>query len=652
MLKILAMLMLVLLGTTTIVGSSSSYIASGIYGASINPYTVNETFNGAIMLELLNNILSLIINEDYREAEHLTHVLSNAYVPEKISFIHNKTLTYLRELTVSLESLKKLEDEVRNLLMRRRCDLALEYEGVLRNLTINVFSLKYKLIDDGLLSNYLSSLLNYADLINIRFILKRKIDSNIESLIERLDNYRSEIIDLLDNTRKCNTTNILIVKVINSSREVLGGNPIVVYGMVTTNNGTPIAGVNIALNLIVAGHTISNNTITDKRGYFRGEILTPTSDVLLKTLPMYSKISSINTTLYLFAYKSVNDVFYSGMNKVNITITYIKPRISVECPVAVNYSIPLLLNLTINLNVPLNILIYLDNVELGDFILASGLNTISITVNNTSVGLHTLKFTSIASGTYLPSTYSCTFAIVKQVPALKVSMNNIIVYPFDRLHIYAAASNIGNNSSVNMSVIVDGRTVYTTKGSLLNVTLPPPLTYLIQYHTVSLTVYGENVERTEFSYKILGINPLGLIASLAIVLTGFSVGLDKYVLRLPRIIVGFKRFLSKNKRIIRREERDRGIRRIEKYVYSKISSSIVKIYWLAVRIISKIVGDPSPSETLREYLSRSKKKLKTDLYMLFEKITLLAERDLYSRYKATKEEEEEAKKMLEVMRRR
>ncbi len=653
MIKALAVILILIAGVIPVIGNALDHVVNSVYSASVNPSTVNESFDGTIMLELLNNALTYIVNGNYIEAKKTLHILSSAYIPEDIVLNHNKTLSYLSDLVRLLDNLGIVERKVESLLMGGECDTALTYENELRSLIIDVFSLKYKLIDEGALTNYMNGLLKYVTSVNIRFTLRRALSMNIDSLINYLDSRRDSVIDLINEVKKCNITNTLTVEIISSTKKVLGSHPIIVYGRVLDSNGNPVANITVRLSLIIAGYTVSNETVTDSEGYFRGKVLTPTSNTLLKVFSVPTKPYTINATLYAFAYEVINNTLYRGLSRVNVTITYFKPRITVDCPVAVDYNNPLLLNLTVKVGVPLNISVSLDDMSLGNFTLVPGANNISLVINNTTVGLHTLRFTSEATAMYIPSAYSCTFAIFKRVPSLRVSMNNIIVYPFDRLRVYAVVSNVENNN-VNISVVVDGKVVYVENGSVMNATLPPPTTYLIQYHTVNLVVNGEDIDRTVFSYKVLGINPLGIVASLAVVLIGFSIGLDEYVLRLPRIILNMRRFLAKSKKAVIESERriSRRIRRIEKFVYEKISSGIVRIYWLAVKIVARIVGEPSPSETLREYLSRSKKFLKVDLYSVFEKITMLAERDLYSRHKVTREEEEKAKKMLERMHRK
>ena len=653
MMKLAAILFLLLLSTLPILSISYSDIIAFYYRTNVNPSTVNETFDAVLFMELLNNALTLMANGNYMEASKIINTLSHAYVPEDLSYTHNRTLEILRKLLEILNNISITENTIEELLSKGECNLTTIYEEKLRKLIINAFSLKYKLVDEGILDNYRSSLLRSIENPNIRFSLSKGFEKSIDSLIRHFDFLRNSVVDIINKMKKCNITGTLIIEIKNADTYVLGNQPITVYGRVTDTHGSPVPNATVKLNLLIAGYSIINYTFTDEEGYFNSILLAPSSNTILKILPVLNRPYIVNSTLYVYAFKKINESIYRGLKILNVSIRYVKPRIEADCPASINYSSQLVLDLTVKTNSPLNTSILLDNSPLGNFSLLKGINNLTLTLNNTTPGLHTLVFASEAYGPYIPVRYSCTFAIVKRTPSLKVSINSIVLYPFDKLHIYASVGNV-NNSSTSISIIIDDRLLYTANNSIVNVTLPAPLTYLIQYHSVDIVVYSRDEELGSFSYKILGINPLGIIVSFAVVLTGFSLGLDKYIIRLPYIFLNIKRLLSRRGILRRKEGAIAGkIRKIEKYISSRISSTVVKIYWLTVKIISRIIGSsPSPSETLREYLSRSKRFLESELYRIFEKITLLAERDLYSRNKASKREEEEAKKMLERLKKK
>ncbi len=642
-------LILLLMATITPAEALNNNI-NMFYSENVNPFTVNETFDGTTLLELLNKAILLSANGEYTNALKIVDILSKAYVPQDLAYSQNTSSFYLRELILTMNNLSSLINRIDRFLKGGKCYLTLKYENKLRTYIINAFSIKYKLIDEGTLRTYKTGLLKYIRSPNIRFTLSRNFAKNMDLLIRHLDSLRSTVIGLIDEINKCNITSTLIIKVINYTKEVLGGHSIKVYGKVMDINGNPIVNATISLSLVIAGYSVTSNTVTNGTGYFNGTLHAPPSSTILKIFPTIPKPYVINSSLYIYAHKEKDNSVFNGLEILNISIEYIKPLLEADCPASLNYTNPLKVNLTVKSLTPLKVSVYLDNTLISNYSLTIGLNRLVITINNTTTGLHTLKLASIAHGPYLPTAYFCTLAITKLIPSIKVSINSIVLYPFDKLRIYASIINV-KNKAINVSIIIDNKIVYTTNKPVINVTLHPPITYLIQYHTINLVVKGKDISESHFNYVILGINPLGITASLIIVLIGFSIGLDKYLLQLPYVFIHTGRILLRrttprsSKKII-----TKGIRRLEKTLTSRISSTIVRIYWLAVKIISKIVGEQMPSETLREYLAKSKKFLRAEIYQLFEKITLLAERDLYSQKKTTKSEEEEAKRILEMLR--
>jgi len=60
-------------------------------------------------------------------------------------------------------------------------------------------------------------------------------------------------------------------------------------------------------------------------------------------------------------------------------------------------------------------------------------------------------------------------------------------------------------------------------------------------------------------------------------------------------------------------------------------SRIALLYWSLVSRLGKVLHRPYPYETLREYYARVKSRLRGSVRRLFRDLTLLVEKDLYSR---------------------
>lgn len=640
------LLLLTILSLGAPISSRSANIML-FYNESINPSAVNESFDGTIILELLDKTLSLIANNNYKESEKIINLLSRAYVPQNISKLHYETLNRLRDLVDSLYNVNIIVDEVERVLGNSSCFTNKQYEDALKNAVIEVFSAKYKLIDEGLISDYKTILKKYIKNPNIRFRLSESFDANLNRVIRQIDSLRNNIVDLINKLRECNTTGMLIIEIIQLDKTVLGSKSINIYGKVTDSQGNPVINATVKLTLIVAGYSIVNYTTTDNEGFFHGVIATPSADVILKVFPViYKSYLKTNSSLYILATKIINRTIYKGLKTLNVTIKYVRPRIETTCPTSIKYNSTMKLNLTIRATTSLNITIFLDNKLLGNYSLIRGENLLILNFSNTSAGLHVLKFVSKAFGPYFPIKYTCTFAITRNIPNIKASINSIFVYPLNELHIYAVVENIDEKNTY-IAISIDGKVVYnTTNTTVINTTLPSPITYLIQYHTIKLEVGEKDGSKSYFYYRVLGINPLGLLLSLLLVLTGFTIGLDKYVIKLPQILVNFKRMLKTRTTVNRKIRYYSSIVAEKTISASKIRSIIVRIYWFAVKTISKIIGDQKPSETLREYLAKARRALESEIYKLFERLTFIAERELYSSDKNNPDNIEEANKIL------
>jgi len=69
-------------------------------------------------------------------------------------------------------------------------------------------------------------------------------------------------------------------------------------------------------------------------------------------------------------------------------------------------------------------------------------------------------------------------------------------------------------------------------------------------------------------------------------------------------------------------------------------SIVAGLYWRFIDRFSKIFPRPLDSETLREYLDRVSKNIIESIKNDFRSLTILVERDLYSRHRVDRSEAE------------
>jgi hypothetical protein len=165
---------------------------------------------------------------------------------------------------------------------------------------------------------------------------------------------------------------------------------------------------------------------------------------------------------------------------------------------------------------------------------------------------------------------------------------------------------------------------YTVESSgRFTIPLSTPITIPSGYQTVKLYITPRNpwISETTYEKNILVVNPLTIIASIAIT-----------------IILTIKTFrgrLSTTKQTMEAErivEYGRGeeARRVEVQFTPKEYKWLIDLYWEAVEIVSKMTGIAmKPHMTMREYLSATAPKL-GKLSWCFETLTSAAERALYS----------------------
>ena len=176
-------------------------------------------------------------------------------------------------------------------------------------------------------------------------------------------------------------------------------------------------------------------------------------------------------------------------------------------------------------------------------------------------------------------------------------------------------------------------------GQEFTIKFTPPLTIFSGYQTYRLQVKPQPpwYSSVEAEGRIFIVNPItvavpvGLVSAIAV-----------------KMLREEKKKAKAVEKGIEKVEEAKKVQEREKYYVREGLEWLINVYWQAVVIVSNLTKiEMKPSTTIREYLAQVKEAGK-EFYSSFEKISIVAEKALYSP-KVTEEELETAKKSIEEL---
>jgi len=619
--------------------------SSFVYGDRVNPYTVEEDFEGSIIASLLNDLLSSLISGDYNYSEKILFYLENITIPESLGYRYRKLLESVDKLIDSLRETQLFVEEVRKSNVTA-CSMVSFYEDKARAILIKLYSSKSVLINENLLDDIMSFSLKRVNDSSQRFLLGKRYrvlyDSfrNIFTIIER------DLGKSLDRLKKCEYNYTLsTVSIYLKPDEAFLGDTINVFGWIKGN----FSEVNFKIIIDISGIYRREYYFSSSDNFYNFSVKLPSYEDLMELIE-FRKGRVILADVKVYA---VSENF-EAYNKSMIKLRFVEPKIVISCPVSTYYG----RNISFKVNrlgeYNGSILVYIDGKLLGNYSLGNsslkidcpGCGStyyINIDSRKVGVGFHTVYFSVLGYGRYIKTWYSCALAVVKKVPSASLSIGYVTVYPLNKI---VVSGNVLSRDNTSLNVYVDGRNVYSSLGKNISVSVDPPFTFVMGIHKVSVNV-TDIVSGGSYviSQDVLVINPLGFLFIVGVIFLALSLNLRYDIVKLP--IISEKRPIIQASNV-RKSVVSRTVRVLSSFKLRFRETKIIKFYY---SILTFLFGDtkPKPSETLREFLIRVKKFIDRNSYVLLAKITLLAEKDLYSANGVNEEENVEFTKLYEEL---
>ena len=615
---------------------------------AVNPYTSEVEFDGVIPITLTINAVRSVVRGDVVSSVQALNTLSTIPMSSDLRYLRDRVVKYLKELVESIRRLKDLENTAIELLSRGRCDEAREYVHLIEMCLIEAYSARYRLIEERRLDDFVNKLSRYIWNASAKPHLLNEYLRARNELVRFLEDLRTSTLQLLSDIELCRTSTNIVVSLAVYPSKAFGGDYVKVLGRVRYVNGTPIPNATLILRVVVEDRNLLETRLyTDESGSYRYTL----------RLPEASQVKGVSMRAEKAVVKGLIQVLcladrYTGFNETEILIIYEKPRVRLSCPKSIELNRDLVVELTFSGNYTVRGSVIVNNKLFKSIELVPGSNSIVIPTTLLIPGINIVEVDIGGHDRFLRARYACRVHVEYKLPRLVLSVNEILLYPFNSLDVYSYA--IDNHSrDLQLLLYLDNNLIARRNLShgVVYISKPLPPTVLIGQHMLRIEIVDtvKNVS-TVSSYRIVVLNPITMaIIVVLTLLTVFMPGLDISV-------VGALILSSRTT-----PHRVSEVQRVAMWVAQEVSTAfqsfvsgirfrvarLVMYYRAVVRILARIVGEPLESETLREYMHRVESKVRGRVANLFRELTLLVEKDLYSRTGASYDEELRARQVAE-----
>jgi len=637
------LLIALLLTTSTAIPALAQPVAR-----HVNPNEVAESYDGVPALKLLSNAINEALSLRKNLSVRHLNTLEGIPVPESIREQHLEVVRSLKDLVLLLFNVSALTNEAYEYASLGMCSKASETAEEVRRSLIEVFKLKLRLIDEGLLNSYARSLASYVRNPSLKFMMSREVGKLISELGGAVEVERSRVIELLTLVSRCATGRGARIELETSPKMLFGHGNISVLGRVTDLEGRGIPNAPVEVGIYVLDYRDFKEVLTNSSGFFKAVFKAPPASKVFRAVAAGGGAANVKAYAYFTGNLGGGTVI--AYREVPIKISYSRPTISATCPERAR---PLKdLNITVYTNIDVDLTVYIDSYPVLNVTLRRGGNVLVIPGARLTPGFHTLGFQTIPKGGIGGARYTCALAVTEPTPSINIVMNYIAVYPIGEIGIVGRVLSEGPEALIR--VYVDGvKRAETRSSGPFTLAVPPPISLLAEFHRVVVEAsYEGGLTSYRVCRDVVVVNPVGL----AVLVIASFIALTHH----PRVDVSIamSRIASAISWVFARRARAGGVLRgaVREVFYEFLripfrASKLVKLYKEAVSVVARFAGSPKESETLKEYLGRAVKKLPPLLSRAFRVVTMVTEKDLYSRWQASMDEVELARSAVKVIKR-
>jgi len=593
-----------------------------IYPPHINPETAPEEEGPPVSL-LLTYALGNLTAENWTETLEQINNMEHLHIPPNYKYILTRTIELLRELT---NTLKQINDNL------EAVNKSIEY-GQLENAKTKLNKTELLIEEANTTIIELETAIN--QLIQTFKLpstpLERKLNETKNLLNQYLQTYNS-LKQTLEEILWKIQQGILIqpnLTITTNTTETLVGSTIKIYGNLTAGN-TPLPNKTITIYL--------NN-----QPYIFVKINETGIFTIALKLP---KIYTPTITIYASYKPEENDTqqyLPTTSNIIEIKLIYYTPTITIlNAPEKIKPTIKYIIEGKIEINNtplpnwPLTITFLKNSTTIRSNNQGYFNFTITITTEPQTPTINII-LTSQPRNSIGPATTKITIPIEYLDPQITVKIPKTVIAGI-KFEIYGTVETSDGpvkNGTITIKVgpkIIDTN---TNENGTFTIRITVPITTLSKKIIVTILLTPKEfwINTKIIERQVIVINPLTIILPLIPIL-------------IPLIDTLHRK--RKERYLLPVEIKEEVIETITlepiKQVEVKLRHPIVALYWKAVeKIYSKTGTYPQPSQTLREYFTQIKEKIK-GISEKFEKLTTLTEKALYAE-KVTKQDEKLAKEL-------
>lgn len=587
------------------------------YSSSIRPDPVPLAL-------FLKDTLLFISYGEYNASKEYISIALNLSLDDNIAYLHKKLYNELMELVNVLEEvdLKKLNDTTK--------------KDYVKNIIYRLYRLRINL--EQYLDEYTSKLYGLISDHLIKVYIMNETQKAVFYFLENID----KLIDEIRNIYLHRIAHIVHVNIDISIPQIILANDTFKIDL-EINVPSDLRSINTSI-IIIYGNKYY---IT----FYKRVLVNYTTSIILKPPSVEDLISKgvvvgeeIPLEIRVKAYEVVHNTIYSGSGIFRSKIHYIKPLCTFHLPPPIYPGSPLHINIIANIDYPLNLTIYLNNIDeesiIGNTTIYPGNNTIEVTKSDLPDGVHRLFFKINGKGYYYSMIYEVPFNVNRISLQAGISLPKMIIGP---PYVIPINLDIDRDIPFNITVYINNkrvfsRTINVLSNRLVRVTLPYPL--LTWTHHVEVLVEPLNpIYRSyRFSALVYSIDiPLMLIA---LIIFGYAISTYTPSYGLSISIQSIVKYFRRSRYLVRGIEKSPVIKletRLKKFFKP---ATLIELYHRFIHLMLKYVGPPRNSETLREYYHRISIVFSNNMRQLIIKFISLYERDLYSRHKVDRDEAE------------